>query len=147
MNFMLKEKNMKNREYVDYVVYSITNIKKKYGFRIKLIYSNNEEKIVQKSGFSTKKDAKNMREQVITELRTRTYIIDETITIQAFLIDWLEDYMKSRITSASYDSYKNIIYNHIIPNLGKKKITAINKGIIQDFYKEKCNYSVNIVKL
>ena len=32
-----------NRTYVDYVVYSVTTIKGKYGFRVKLIFSNNDE--------------------------------------------------------------------------------------------------------
>ena len=55
--------------------------------------------------------------------------------------------MKKKITSDSYDSYKNIVYNHITNSLGKIKLLELNTGHIQRFYNEKANYFHSIVKL
>lgn len=59
---------IEQRQYIDFKVCSVTPIKKKYGFRIILIYENGEEKPMQKSGYATKKEANNARNIAITEL-------------------------------------------------------------------------------
>lgn len=45
---------LRNDTYINWKIYSVTRIKGKYGFRIKLDY-NNETIVQQKSGFSKKK--------------------------------------------------------------------------------------------
>lgn len=43
------------KQYVDYIVYGVTKIKDKYGFRVKLIYDDGTTELQQKSGYKTKK--------------------------------------------------------------------------------------------
>ncbi len=137
------------RQYIDHKVYSVTTIKGKYGFRIVLIYENKKKKVMQKAGYKTKKEANKERDKVVTELNTRTFLINDNINVKDFFTYWLERVMKpNRLTSNSYDSYKNIVYNHIIPSfIGKLKMTNVNRGHIQKFFNEKAKFSHNIVKL
>ena len=135
------------KQYTDFRVYAVTTIKKKYGFRIVLIYDNEETKTIQKAGFNTKKEANNARNIAITELHNGTFVVYNNINVKTFFTYWLEEVMKSNITSDSYDSYKNIVYNHIIPSLGTIKMITLNTGHIQKFYNTKTDYSHNIAKL
>jgi len=135
------------KQYTDFKVYAVTTIKKKYGFRIVLIYDNEDTKIIQKAGFNTKKEANNARNIAITELHNGTFVVYNNINVKTFLTYWLEEVMKPNITSDSYDSYKNIVYNHIIPSLGTIKMITLNTGYIQRLYNTKADYSHDIAKL
>ena len=135
------------KQYIDFKVYAVTTIKKKYGFRIVLIYDNDDTKTIQKAGFNTKKEANNARNVVITELHNGTFVVYNNINVKTFFTYWLEDVMKPNITSDSYDSYKNIVYNHIIPSLGTIKMITLNTRHIQRFYNTKADYSHDIAKL
>ena len=139
---------VEKRKYIDFKVYSITPIKNRYGFRIVLIYDKDEKKTIQKSGFKTKKEANNARNVVITELHTGTFIVNNNVNVKQFFTYWLEEYMKpNKLTATSYDSYKNIVYNHIIPELGQIKLPTLNSGHVQRLYKAKALYSHGVAKL
>lgn len=139
---------IEQRQYIDFKVYSVTPIKKKYGFRIILIYENGEEKPMQKSGYATKKEANNARNIAITELHNGTFVVNCNVNVKQFFTYWLEKVMRpSILTSDSYDAYKNIVYNHIIPSLGTLKMTTLSRGHIQKFYNEKTQFSHNVAKL
>ena len=135
------------KEYIDFKVYSVMKIKKKYGFRILLDMKDGKQKTIQQSGYDTKKSANDARNVAISELYNGNYIIDKNISVKDFSTFWLEEVMKKNITADSYDSYKNIVYNHIEKSLGKVKLSDLNAGHIQRFYNEKANYSHSIVKL
>ena len=139
---------IEQRQYIDFKVYSVTPIKKKYGFRIILIYENGEEKPMQKSGYATKKEANNARNIAITELHNGTFVVNCNVNVKQFFTYWLEKVMRpSILTSDSYDAYKNIVYNHIIPSLGTLKMTTLSRSHIQKFYNEKTQFSHNVAKL
>lgn len=137
------------RKYIDFKVYSVTTIKNKYGFRIVLMFENEKDKTIQRAGYKTKREANKARDMVVTELNTGTFVVNDNVKVSEFFSYWLENVMKpTRLTSNSYDSYKNIVYNHIIPSfLGNLKMIRVNRGHIQKFYNEKAEKSHNIVKL
>lgn len=135
------------KPYNDFKVYDVTTIKKKYGFRIILKYDDGTEKTIQKSGFTTRRDANNARNIVITELHNGTFVVCNNINVETFFTYWLEEVMKPNLTSDSYDAYKNIVYNHLIPDYGTIKMITLNTGHIQKFYNTKANYSHNIARL
>lgn len=135
------------QKYIDYKVYGITSIKKKYGYRVVLMYSDGTTKTIQKSGFTSKIEANAQRNISITELHNNNFVIYDNVTIEEFFTHWLENEMKPRITANSYDSYKNIVYNHLIPFMGTLKMITLNRGHIQKFYNEKAQYSHNIARL
>ena len=47
--------DLNKKQYIDYKVYGITEIKKKYGFRVVLTYPDGTKSIRQMSGFKKKK--------------------------------------------------------------------------------------------
>lgn len=49
-------KKFEFRQYVDYKVYSVTTIKKGYGFRVSLIFADDTTTTQQHSGYKTKRE-------------------------------------------------------------------------------------------
>lgn len=136
-----------NKRYIDYKVYEVTQIKNKYGFRVKLIFDDNTELVKQKSGYASKRIAKNERDKVIGELYSGTYIVQTKLTVKDFFIFWLENEMKVRITDDSYKAYRNIIYHHIISKIGNITMVNLNKEHIQKLYEEESKKSHSSLRL
>lgn len=60
---------------------------------------------------------------------------------------WLEYDIRQRVGSSNtYSAYSQIVKKHIIPYLGKKRLTELNRGDIQRLYKNRAGYSVHIVR-
>lgn len=78
------------KQHVEYKVYSVTTIKNGYG---------------QHAGFTTKREANAFRDEVIGQLHTGTYIVYGKIRVEEFMIFWLEDIMRPRITDDTYTTY------------------------------------------
>jgi len=136
------EFDLKLQQFVDWKVYNVTSIKKKYGYRVLLIYADGSEISQQKSGFETKKAANTDRDKTIGELYSGTYVVYANVKVKDFMLFWLEKEMRSRITSDSYVSYANIVKNHIIPMIGTMKMTELNRGHVQTLYNEEAAVSV-----
>lgn len=142
MDFDLKLEN-----YVDWKVYNVTKIKKGFGYRIVLIYSDGTEKVQQRSGFKTKKEANGDRDNTIGQLYSGTYVVYKNILLRDFLQFWLDQEMKPKITSDSYGTYRNVVYNHIIPILGNLEMNNIRKKHIQQLYKTEVNSSISRARI
>lgn len=136
-----------SKKYSSYKVYSTTRIKCKYGFRIKLIYDDEKEIVTQRSGYNTKKECESAREDIIAELVNGTFVVYDSIRIKDFFIYWFERCVKNKISSNTYDSYKNIIYNYIIPKMGDKFIIKVTEKNISNLYKEISEKSHSVTKL
>ena len=108
---------LNKKQYVDYTVYSVTNIKGKYGFRVKLIYDDGTSDIQQKSGYKTKKEAENDKKIITAQLYNKTYIVYPNVKVEDYLLYWLENVMRTRekFSYNSYMAYRNVIKNYIIP--------------------------------
>ena len=135
------------RQYTDYVVYSVTPIKDNFGYRVKLIFDDENEIVQQHSGFKTKTLAKKARETTIAELYSRTYIVYPNVKVEDYYKFWLEEYKKPNLTYDSYMSYKNAIYNYIIPILGGYKISTLNRSHIQKLYNKVAEQYQSVAKL
>jgi len=143
---MLDEEKI-NRIYIDYKVYSVIKLKDKYGFKIKLRFNDNSEEIKQIGGFKKKSEASEKRDEVITQLRNRTYIVASKIKVSDYMLFWLNDIMKPQLTYNSYMSYRNIVTNYIIPFMGEVYISQINIGHIQKLYQYIVEKSKSVVKI
>ena len=51
------------KKYVEYKVYSVTTIKKGYGFRVLLTFADESTKTQQHAGFTTKREANAFRDE------------------------------------------------------------------------------------
>lgn len=135
------------QNFVDYYVKTVMKIKNGYGYRVILKYQDGSEKIQQKAGFHSEKEAKKAREQTIGELYSGTYVVYANVKVADFLEYWLEDDIKKRAGSYNtYYSFGNVVKNHIAKAIGKKKMVDINKGDIQKLYNDIADYSVSVAK-
>ena len=137
---------LRNDTYIDWTVYSVTKIKEKYGFRIKLDYKD-ETIIQQKSGFSTKKVAEERRNIAIAELTNHTYVVYPNIKVAEFYDYWLNEVMKSKIEYNSYMSYRNAVCNYIIKEYGTLKMTTLNQAHIQKLYNHVTKEHISVAKI
>lgn len=127
-------KKFEFKKYVDYKVYSVTTIKKGYGFRVLLTFADETTMTKQHAGFKSKREANISRDEVVGQLYDRTYVVYDKIKVADFLEFWLEEVMRPRITDNSYNSYKNVVYNYAIPQMGKMYMATLNQGYIRKFY-------------
>ena len=122
------------KKYVEYKVYSVTTIKNGYGFRVLLTFADESTKTQQHAGFTTKREANAFRDEVIGQLHIGTYIVYGKIRVEEFMIFWLEDIMRPRITDDTYTTYKSAIKNYIVPQIGKMYMSTLNQGHIRKLY-------------
>lgn len=140
-------KKFKFKKYVDYKVYSVTTIKKGYGFRVKLTFADDTATTQQHSGYKTKREANTARDEIIGQLHDRTYIVYGKIKVADFLEFWLEDVKRLELTDDSYGSYKNVVYNYAIPQIGKMYMQTLNQGYIRKFYNVVAEQSESVARL
>ena len=109
--------------YIDYKVFNVMKIKNKLGFRVKLTLEDDTTKVVQHAGFDSKKEAEKERYKVIAGLENKTYVVYSDLTVQKYMEYWYETIMPTRLNSVeSFNAYKNCIFNHINPRIGKLKL-------------------------
>ena len=134
--------------YIDYKIRNVTKIKNKYGFRVVLILEDKSEKVVQHAGYAKKEIAEKERCKIIAQLENKTYIVYRNITVEEYMKYWYKYQAPKRIKSYnSYMSYKNGIFNQIIPKIGKIELTRLSSGIIKQFYKDVYDYSRSVAKM
>ena len=141
--------DLKWQNYTDWDVKSVFKLpdRNNYAFRVVLKYQDGTKKIQQKSGFQTRKEAGDARKRTIGELCNGTYIVNNKVKVREFLEYWLEYDIRQRVGSQNtYTAYSQIARKHIIPYLGKKKLTELNRGDIQRLYKDRAEYSVHIAR-
>lgn len=135
------------QNYIGWRVAQVIPVRDGYGYRIFLKYADGSEKPQQKSGFKTEKEANKAREKTIAELYNGTFIVYSKVKVADFMNFWLEEDIKKRTDShETYYSYCGIVKNHIIPVLGKKKMTEVNRGDIQKLFNAKADYSRSVAE-
>ena len=125
----------KLQNYIDYEVKPVIKIKNSYGYRIILKYADGTERVRQKSGFVSVKEATQDRDSTVGKLFGGTYCVYENIKVSEFMEFWLENDIKTRVRSyETYYNFKGIVKNHINPYLGNKKIDLVSKSDVQSLY-------------
>ena len=139
---------LKPIKYIDYKIYNVTKIKNKYGFRVVLILEDNSEITTQHSGFEKSNIAEKEKCKVIAKLEMGTYTVYTNFTVKRYMEYWFEYIVPKRLSSeGSIDTYKNSIFNHIIPELGNLKLTNLKRGHIKKFYEKLYVYSKSVARL
>src|SRR5579884_1716654 len=62
---------------------------------------------------------------------------DDRITLERHLTKWLADVVKPSVRASTYDSYEAVVRNHLVPALGKRRLTSIQPADIQTFLSDK----------
>lgn len=141
--------DVKQKNYVEWDVKAVFKLldRDNYAYRVVLKFQDGTKQIQQKSGFQTKKEAEDARKHTIGELSNGTYVVNNRVKVKEFLEYWLEYDIRQRVRSANtYLSYAQIVKKHIVPYIGKKKLTEVSKGDILKLYQNRAQYSVSIVR-
>lgn len=85
------------------------------------------------SGYKTKKEAEADVAKKITELNEGTFVEPSKVTLKSFLSEWIEA-KKINVKKSTYDEYRGIIKNHLVPHLGEIKLEKLNAMHIQRLY-------------
>lgn len=142
--------DLKQQNYTDWDVQSVFKRidRNKYSYRVILYFKDGTKRIKSYSGFATKKDAEDARKVTIGELVNGTYVINDSVKVRDFLEYWLEYDIRKRAQSTNtYTTYFNIVWRHIVPFLGSKKLTEVNNGDIHKLYKDRTKFSKPIARL
>lgn len=83
-----------------------------------------KRKKIERVGGNTKAEAEKALREAIMRYENG-YIEPKNMTIEEYFVNWLENYIKENRKINTYNSYKGILKNNIIPNIGSIKLKDI----------------------
>jgi len=81
-----------------------------------------------------KKEAEAKLRELLHSLEMGTYVKPQRITFGKWLEEWLQGYVKMNVTPRTQESYRGIIYRHIIPALGAISLAELRPNHLQNYY-------------
>ncbi|CRK83432.1 tyrosine-type recombinase/integrase [Neobacillus massiliamazoniensis] len=69
----------------------------------------------------------------VTEIEAGEYITPEKMTFAAFIIEWKAKYASKQLEASTYETYKTLLENQILPKFGHKRMDQINTMQILNF--------------
>lgn len=92
---------------------------------------NGKKKYKSKGGFKTKGEASKALNQALCEFEGDGYIEPSGITFETVSLKWLEEYVKPLRKISTYNRYRELVKNYIIPYMGAYNIVDINAYTIE----------------
>ena len=128
---------------------------KVYQYQFEIAPVKGQRKWITKSGFKTKAEAQEEGNKAYTEyLNAGMPFKDCNISYTDYLEYWLDNYCKINLKYNTIQAYKNIIKNHIVPKLGKYRLSTITSVKLNSYITEICEendfaptYFKNILKV
>lgn len=108
---------------------SFTPINGTYAIRFTITFSDGSTMEKQSGGWKTEMAAKRQKEFIISQLHQHEYVA-LSVSVKNFFDYWLYYHMVDveKIAYGTFVSYRNIIYNYLIPKIGNKKLNKITKN-------------------
>lgn len=99
---------------------------------------DSEGKLIQEKRKFTgqKNEADTALAAFLTEVKGVDYVRPQALTVEAFLKQWLRDYVLDRVAPSTYERYKQIIEKNIIPHVGSLKVQEIRAIHFEKLYKK-----------
>ena len=139
---------LKKLKFIDFKVGAVKEVEEEgFGFDVRLIFPDGTDYIQHKSGYDSSEQAMDERDRVVGQLYAGKYIVYEELSMKDFLTYWLEEVKRKTMTAASYDGYKNVVYNHLIPYFEGVNVSSIKMAHIRELYNEKAEYSHSVTRL
>ncbi len=86
---------------------------------------------------NTRKEVKDKLVAALHDQQQGTLVASGPQTVAQFLTDWLENTHKRQIRPRTYERYREAVYLHLIPALGKHQLQKLTVQHIQAFYTQK----------
>lgn len=87
----------------------------------------------------TQNEVRKKLNEVLNDINNGMYVENTNISFGAWLDEWLEVYARPSVKLSTYGSYEGYIRNHIKPEIGKIKLSALRADILQKFINQKLN--------
>ena len=102
--------------------------RRKYCFRLLLVFESGDVKMLQRTASSNKQMARQERDTALMKIANGSFI-PFSYTVKEFYDFWFYHHMlgQKRITYNTYNAYRNIIENYLLPKLGHKKLEALQR--------------------
>lgn len=65
------------------------------------------------------------------------------ITLEEWAAEWFRVHVEGRLAPNTEGGYRNLIFNHILPRLGKMMITDLSEKRIRSFYRKLSRAGLN----
>lgn len=85
-------------------------------------------------GFKTRKEAESELARLISQQCYGDYIEPHNKTLGEYLDEWLEFYGLHNLAPSTFESYRNIIVNHVKPAIGNIPLQKLQPIHIQNYY-------------
>ena len=92
-----------------------------------------ERKMHKKGGFATREEAVQHMNKTLGEIATGTYSYDKNYTLQQYLVQWFDIHRKT-VAPSTASGYLNNISRHIIPAIGRTRLSEVTKMQLTAFY-------------
>lgn len=114
---------------------TITPVHGSYAFRFDITFADGTTVNKEKSGYATRALCQKAKELTITQLNNHQFVAFK-VTVKEFYDYWLYYHMIDtvHITYNTFMSYRNIIYNYIIPFIGERKLHSIKRNDLIRFF-------------
>ena len=102
--------------------------RRKYCFRLLLVFESGDVKMVQRAASSNKQLARQKRDETLMEIAKGSFI-PFSYTVKEFYDFWFYHHMigQKRITYNTYNAYRNIIENYLLPAIGHKMLNTLQR--------------------
>ena len=126
-----------------------------YQYQFEIAPVKGQRKWITKSGFKTKAEAQEEGNKAYAEYLNAGVPFKEcTISYNDYLDYWLDNYCKTNLKYNTIQAYSNIIKNHIVPKLGKYRLSSLTSVKLNSYITEICEekdfaptYFRNILKV
>lgn len=85
----------------------------------------------------TKEEANKERIRLLNQKNNGTYVEPSKILFGEWAVKWLEEIIKPQKGDRTYETYKDVIENHLIPELGAIPLQKLGAMDIQGYYNRK----------
>lgn len=120
-----------------------------YEYRFEMASIDGTRKWESKSGFKTKKEAREAGEKAYTEyIYVGAASNKKNMSVSDFLDYWVDNYAKINLKYSTIASYTNIIKNHIKPRIGMYRLSQIDTRMLQEMMNDiyiKNSFSKNFI--
>lgn len=85
-------------------------------------------------GYRTKEEAEEAAIKIQAELLQGSYIEPSKITVGEYMLDFVNNTLRQQVEPNTFEQRLAFVNNHIIPHIGKIKLTDLSPAHIQKFY-------------
>lgn len=82
----------------------------------------------------TRKDAERELSRLVSAVNSGTYVEPTKVTLRDYLLLWLDNYAKPKVSAKTFERYGEIVRCHLIPALGHVVLATLSPLHVQAYY-------------